>query len=479
MAGTRFIPNSLVAPENIRSLATAWQFQTGDTTDGKEYFGRASSFKATPILINGKLVFPSGFNRVYALNPVNGKLLWRFDPEVDFSVNYSEMFTSRGVSAWHSKDRHHSCAVQIFLGTLDARLIALDSETGKPCMEFGEQGEIDLSKDIRGFRRGQYSLTSPVTVSNDVVIVGSSIGDNGGVSLESGVVRGFDARTGELLWKWDPIPRNKKKAGWNTWAGNSGKHTGAANVWSVISADPQRELVFLPTTSPSPDFYGGERIGDNLFSNSIVALDVRSGKRQWHFQTVHHDLWDYDNASQPLLMEIPVNGVAVPVVVLATKMGHIFVLHRETGKPIFPVEERVVPPSDVAGETASKTQPFPLKPAPLHPNTPTDLKVWDFSKEHQDYCNSLLDEAQYQGIFTPPSTKGSVLYPGNPGGTNWGSMAADSQRNIAVLVVNRLPTLVQLIPRGEFKKRRRQAAGGALGVQFTEQDGHALWHGTL
>ena len=468
--GRRFSADTQITLANLDNLEVAWVFRTGDAADGDDYFGRDSSFKATPILFADRLIFSTGFNRVFALDPATGRKLWVFDPQVDFSTNYSEMFTSRGVSAWQADDatNNRTCSKRVFLGTLDARLIAIDAMNGGKCRDFGRHGEIDLSQGIRNYRKGQYSLTSPVTVINDVVVVGSSIGDNGGVELEPGIVRGFDARTGKLLWQWDPVPRSPAAPGGSSWSNNGGEKNGGANVWSIISADLERNLVFLPTTSPSPDFYGGERLGDNLYANSVVALNAGSGEVTWHFQTVHHDLWDYDLASQPLLMDIHRDSESIPVVVQASKMGHVFVLHRENGAPVFAIEERPVPQTDVPGERSAVTQLFPRNPPPLHDGT---VKIWEFSAEHAAYCAALLDDIRFDGIFTPPSLQGTLLYPGNGGGTNWGSMAADTDRQIAVLAVNRLPTIVKLVPRDTYRKTAERERGGDLGVQFTAQSG--------
>ncbi len=470
LRGSHFTPDEQITPGNIDDLELAWKFRTGDAANGDDYFGRDSSFKATPILFDGKLIFSTGFNRVFALDPASGNKIWIFDPHVDFSKNYSEMFTSRGVSAWQDSDvdNGETCGSRVYLGTLDARLIAIDAASGEKCATFGTDGEIDLSKSIRNYRRGQYSLTSPVTVVNNMLVVGSSIGDNGAVELEPGVVRGFDARSGRLRWQWDPVPRSGAAPGGDTWSNNGGEKNGGANVWSIISADAQRNLVFLPTTSPSPDFYGGERLGDNMFANSVVALNATTGEPVWHYQTVHHDLWDYDIASQPLLMDISHNGEQLPVVVQATKMGHVFVLHRETGKPVFGVEERAVPQTDIPGERTSATQPFPLSPPPLHDS---EVKIWDYSQQHTEFCTKLLANVRFDGIFTPPSLSGTLLFPGNGGGTNWGSMAADPGRQIAVLAVSRLPTIVKLVPRNDFLRTADRERGGDLEVQFTAQSG--------
>ena len=470
LGGQRFTTATQISPDNIENLEIAWQFRTGDSAAGSDYFGRGTSLKATPILLADKLLFSTGFNRVFALDAASGTKIWEFDPGINFSINYSEMFTSRGVSVWQDSNAETAarCRSRVILGTLDARLIALDAITGTPCEMFGTEGEIDLSEGVANFRAGQYSLTSPVTVVNDVLVVGSSIGDNGGVELEPGFVRGFDARSGALLWRWDPIPRAADAPGAQSWSEQARARNGGANVWSTMSADASLGLVYLPTTSPSPDFFGGERLGDNLFANSVVALKVQSGEMQWHFQTVRHDLWDYDIASQPLLMDMGADNDNREILVQATKMGHVFVLDRGTGEPVFGIERRDVPQSDVPGERTAGTQVFPVRPPPLHND---DVTIWNYSEAHVRYCAKLLDGVRFEGIFTPPSLQGTLLYPGNMGGTNWGSMAADPNRQIAVLAVNRLPTLVKLVRRDEFDETADQERGGPLRTQFTAQSG--------
>jgi quinoprotein glucose dehydrogenase len=470
--GARFARGQIITPETVTGLERAWLFQTGDAThDDGRYFGRRSSFKATPILVGGKLVFSTGFNRVIALDPTTGGELWRYDPKVDFTIQYSEMFTSRGVAAWRDPEAEpdDECATRIFLGTLDARLIAVDAANGRECDGFGTRGLVDLTKGIANFRRGDYSMTSSPTVVNDTVITGSSVGDNGGVELDSGVVRGWDARTGRLRWSWDPIPRDPSKPGWESWEHGSGRRTGAANVWTTISADADRDLVFLPTTSPSPDFYGGSRLGDNRYANSIVALRATTGELEWAYQVVHHDLWDYDLASQPLLLELDIDGRSQAALALATKMGFVFVLDRETGIPLLPVTEREVPQSDVPGERAAPTQRVPS--ITLHPVAPAMPKTWEYDEVHANTCRQMIAGARYEGPFTPPSLNGTLLYPGNPGGVNWGSMAAHTERGIAFVAVNRLPTLVKLIPRKDFSRLARIGKLNGFDAQFTAQSG--------
>ncbi|MCY4128029.1 MAG: pyrroloquinoline quinone-dependent dehydrogenase [Gammaproteobacteria bacterium] len=471
LKGDRYVSRSSITAKNAKHLVNAWIYRTGDVSDGYGFEGNPSNFKATPIFIQGKLIFSTGFNRVIALNPATGKELWAFDPNVDFSKSYSEMFTSRGVAVWvDSNEDSVECRVRVFAGTLDARLIALDAFTGEFCPSFGKEGQIDLSVGIRRYRKWDYSLTSPPTVVGDLVIVGSAIGDNGAAHLEPGLIRAFNVRNGSLAWLWDPIPRAERHPGSTSWTNVLQNHTGGANVWSVMSADTERDLIFLPTTSPSPDFYGGVRLGDNAFANSVVALQASTGRFVWGYQTIHHDLWDYDLASQPLLFEhVASDGTERPAVAQASKTGFVFVLDRETGEPLHPVEERIVPQTDVPGEQTSKTQPFPK--LRLHTTDAQPLPIWDFTPEHLKGCERLLEGIRYEGIFTPPSLEGTLLFPGNPGGTNWGSIAYDEVKRIGYLIVNRLPTVVKLIPRREFTQADRIGTLNGARAQHTEQDG--------
>ncbi len=470
--GKRFSPHDQITPANVATLRQAWVYRTGDASDGKRFPGK-STFKATPILNDDTLYLSTPFNRVIALDAATGEEIWAFDPEVDFSKRYAEMFTSRGVSVWSDgrATEEQPCRDRIILGTLDARLIAIDAESGERCEDFGKDGEVDLSVGIKNFRRREYSVTSPPAVIGDIIVVGSSVGDNGAVELDHGNVRAFDARKGTLLWSWDPIPRDRGLPGRETWSDEGARRTGAANAWSIISTDADRGTVFVPTTSPSPDFYGGKRPGDNLYANSVVALRADSGDIAWHFQTVHHDLWDYDVASQPMLTSIVRAGRSRDVVVQATKMGHIFVLDRDTGVPVLPFEERAVPQTDVPGERTAEMQPFPLLPAPLHPARATVEDIWDYTPEHARVCREMFVQYRNDGMFTPPSLRGSIVYPGNPGGVNWGSMAVHEGAQLAFLIVKRWPTIVTLIPRAEFRKRARAERGGPLGAQFTAQAG--------
>jgi quinoprotein glucose dehydrogenase len=334
-------------------------------------------------------------------------------------------------------------------------LFALDAASVKLCSYFGRGGEVSLKEGIGEDRPWGFTISSPPTLAGDLVIVGSAIGDNGRVNEVKGIVRGYDARTGALVWVWDPIPRSGADPAYAEWPTEGAALTGAANAWSILSYDAERDLVFVPTSSPSPDYYGGVRLGNNRHANSVVALRAKTGELVWEFQAVHHDLWDYDVPAQPVLTHLVRDGAEIPVVVQATKMGHVFVLQRDTGVPVFPVEERPVPASDVPGEQASPTQPFPSLPPPLVPQTlrPEDafgLTSWDRAR-----CRDKLASLRNEGLFTPPSLRGTVMYPGNAGGVNWGSVAIDPRRRVAFFNATTSPSGAP-DPRADFEPSGRE-----------------------
>lgn len=472
LSGERYVSNSSINRDTVGTLVEAWRYRSGDSTDGSGYHGRPSNFKATPIVVRDKLVFSTAFNRVMAIDPATGREIWRFDPEVDFSLSYSEMFTSRGVAASvkNLSDNPDNCENRVFLGTIDARLIALDADTGKRCMEFGRNGTVDLSHGIQNYRKEHYSVTSPPTVVRDLIVVGLAVGDNHGIEVEPGVVRAFNVVTGKTVWSWDPIPRNADDPGAESWKKESRIKTGGGNVWSTMAADSERDMLFLPTTSPSPDFYGGERIGNNEYTNSVVALRASTGEFLWGYQVLRHDLWDYDLASQPLLFDHKDdNGMVRPALAQATKMGFVFVLDRLTGKPLQLVEEVPVPQSDVPGEVTAKSQRFPK--LRLHSTARDEFVLWGHTAEHRKACEQMMDGVRFEGIFTPPSLNGTLLYPGNPGGTNWGSMALDRDANLGYITVNRWPTIVRLFPRKSYAKASRIGRFNTKPAQFNTQTG--------
>jgi quinoprotein glucose dehydrogenase len=452
--GTRYSPLKQIHRGNVAALKVAWTYHTHALEPATDLNHKAA-FEATPILFEGSLYLSTPFDQVIALDPATGTERWKYDPGVKHDADYSEV-TSRGVSAWTDGKAAPKvvCRSRIFIGTIDARLIALDARTGRPCEDFGEHGAIDLTLGVGLRDRGSYEVTSPPAVTADLVITGSSIADGRAVDVERGIVRAFDARSGKLRWSWDPIP----------WAEKQDPRTGAANAWSVISVDADRGLVFIPTSSPSPDYYGGERIGDNAYADSVVALRAATGEIVWSFQVVHHDLWDYDVASQPSLIQFH----GRPAVAVTTKMGSVFVLDRETGKPLHPVEERPVPQSSVPGEKTWPTQPYSSFP-PLVPQTISPDDAWGVTAEDRDKCRAWIASLHSERIFKPPSVEGIVAVPGNAGGVNWGSAAIDPERGLLLANTNRLPFAVRLIPREKADAEVKQLDWNRLGVDFGAQ----------
>jgi quinoprotein glucose dehydrogenase len=456
--GERFSPARQIDRSNVAQLQVAWTYRTGANQQKTELIQKAA-FEATPILIEDKLFLTTPYNHVIALNPENGVKLWEYDPHVDLGKDYSEV-SSRGVSAWidPKAKRGQACRLRIFMGTLDGRLIALDGETGKPCLDFAEKGEVNLAHDAATAMEwtGGYQVTSAPAIAKDLVITGSSIADNWKVDTGRGIVRAFDARNGQLRWTWNPTP----------WADKTEPRTGAGNAWSTLSVDPKEDLVFIPTGSSAPDYYGGLRKGDDKWANSVVALRASSGKFVWGFQVVHHDLWDYDVASQPTLFTWK-DGT--PAIVINTKMGHVFVLNRLTGVPLLPVEERPVPQSDIPGEQTSPTQPFST--ISLVPERISPSDAWGISAEDVARCRELIQASRWDGMFTPPSLQGTLVFPGNVGGVNWGSAAYDPTHHVMVANTNRLIAWNKLIPRDQFGDEHKKDQHNRIYGEFGEQKG--------
>jgi len=434
--GSRYSPLSIINRKNVHKLKVAWTYRTGALDIPSRLNGKAA-FECTPLMVNGKLYIITPFNRVIALEAESGKELWAYDPDIDRNQYFNEV-TSRGVSYWSSSRRStmQTCNRRIFFGTLDARLISLDADTGKRCPDFGTNGEVDLKQGIQiGPDTGQYQVTSPPAIVGDIVITGSSIGDNRRVDQERGIVRGYDARTGALLWTFDPLA--------------PGARYGGGNAWGVIAADADHDMVFVPTGSASPDFYGGEREGDNRYSNSLVALKASTGRVVWHFQAVHHDVWDYDIAAQPSLVTVKRGNKLVPAIVVLTKTAFLYLLDRKTGQPLLPIEERPTPQTDVEGEKTWPTQPFTSYP-PLAPQGLRAEDAWGLNTAEREACRKLIESMRADGMFTPPSIRGTVQLPGQIGGVSWGGGAVDPVRGWVIVNTTRLAMKIQLIPRKEY-----------------------------
>ncbi|HEU4531800.1 MAG TPA: pyrroloquinoline quinone-dependent dehydrogenase [Steroidobacteraceae bacterium] len=448
--GTRYSPLTQIDRDNVEGLELAWEYSTGELMRRGQAMITNSSTQTTPILVENTLLLCTPFNRLIALDPATGRERWAYDARVDSSHALPFQYNCRGVSAWRDPQAApaSACAHRVFMGTNDSRLIAVDLTTGRPCAQFGTGGEVRVPIGAKPEFPGELKLTSAPAVVNGIVAVGSAIMDNLRTDAPPGTVHAFDARTGAPRWSFDPIPRDPADPVAATWQDGSAQETGAANVWSTMVVDAARNLIFLPVGSASPDFWGGERKGDNKYSSSLVALDAGTGQPRWHFQHVHHDIWDYDTPSPPMLIDIRRGNEQIPAVVQNTKQGFSFVLHRDTGVPVFGVEERPVPQGALPGEWLSPTQPFPLAPEPLLPLKVTPDDAWGFTFWDRARCREKIASLRNEGIFTPPSTApGTLLTPGTAGGMNWGGPAYDPSRQLMIVNVSNAPQVVILVPR--------------------------------
>ncbi len=452
--GSRYSALAQIDRSNVQSLELAWTYRTGDG-EGTAAEAGFSGLQGTPIRLpeeaGGSLVICSAYNEVIALDPATGRERWRFDPRVVRGQRGTQ-YKCRGVAQWHddSAASDAACTWRILLVTFDQRLYALDARTGKRCAGFGDLGLVRLMPLIKNTQPAVDSDTvltyMPPTIVRDTIVIGSSVGAKfKRADAPSGAIRAFDARTGAFKWSFDPVPRNRDDPEARNWDEAALAQTGGGNVWSLMSADEERDLVFLPTSSPSPNYYGGTRPGQNRYANSTVALRGSTGEVVWHFQIVHHDVWDWDMPSQPLLVDIQRGEETIPAVVQLTKHGLVFVFHRETGDPLFPVEERAVPTDGVDGEVLSPTQPFPTAPPPLSATGISPDDAWGFTFYDRGMCRKMLEAHRTGVMFTPPSLEGTVMMPGMV--SNWGSGAVDESRNLLITNPQSVPNLVRLIPR--------------------------------
>jgi quinoprotein glucose dehydrogenase len=473
--GTRYSPLTEITPANVGALRVAWTFRTGELGQGVKDWSR-SAFEVTPILYDGTLYLTTSSTDVVAVNAVDGTVRWRHDSQSRKDLHYSDG-VSRGVSLWvdEASPPGAACHARIYAPTLDARLLALDAATGTACADFGEHGAVNLLSDVRSqFKEGDewrnYLVTSPPAILDGMVIVGSSIGDNRAVLEELGSVRAFDARSGALKWSWDPIPRDPSNPVFKEWSPERVAAASAANAWAPLSVDAARHLVFAPTGSASPDFFGGMRPGDNRWANSVVALEGGTGTLRWGRQLVHHDLWDYDVGSQPTLVDLKHDGKHVDAVIQATKTGFLYTLDRDSGAPIFPIVEKPVPQDAVPGEHPSPTQPYPIAPPALTRQAPiTADDAWGVAWFDSRACRKRIEGYRSEGMFQPPAIKDSLMQPGNAGGANWGGIAFDPKRQLAVVNTMNLPFVVALIPRAEFLQQRESES--YKDFEFARQEG--------
>ena len=468
--GGHFSKADEITPENVRKLERVWVHRSGDYKGGANSAGvkggeYQTSFQATPLLVDDTLFYCTSFNRVFALDPETGKEKWVFDPKL--KKDGRAILACRGLSSWKDKTKSsfEKCHHRIMGVTIDAELFSIDGKSGELCNDFGDNGRVNLREGLGDHPALYYWSTSPPAIINEKIVVGGSVIDNLSTDIPGGVVRAFDIRSGELSWYWDPIPQ--EEATIMDENGNPLYRRGTANVWSIISADPDLNMVYLPTGNASPDYYGGHREGLEEYSSSIVALNADTGELIWSFQTVHHDIWDYDVPSQPTFYEFERNGKVIKALAQTTKTGLTFLLNRETGEPIFPIEEKEVPQGAIEGDYVSKTQPFPSKPAPLNPIYFDPEKAFGFTFWDRGHCKRTAKKLRNEGLFTPPSLQGSIHYPSAVGGNNWGGPAVDPERNIMVVNTNNMASLIVMIPREDCTKPLEELSVNKNQVRYT------------
>ena len=443
-ASSRYSPLDQINRTNIRDLEIAWRWSSPDNPIvNANPLARPGGYEDTPLMVNGVLYTATSLGVFAALDPASGRTLWQYDPETWRLGRPPNLgFTHRGVAYWTD-----GTIERIISGTHDARLISLDARTGKPDPAFGDNGLVDVMTGVKhATRMVNYAINSAPVIVRDVIIHGANIAD-GPPNKEAprGDVHGYDVRTGKLLWTFNAIPQ-AGEPGHDTWEEGSAEYSGGTNVWSLMSGDEELGYVYLPFGTPTNDFYGGHRLGDNLYAESLVCLDATTGRRIWHFQTVHHGLWDYDLASAPALVDITVNGRAIKAVAQASKQGFLYVFDRRTGEPVWPIVERPVPQSTVPRERTSPTQPFPTKPPPFERQGVTDDDVIDFTPEMRKQALEILREYDRGPLFTPPSERGAVLLPGHGGGANYGGTSFDPQTGMLYVPSVTSPIVGKIVP---------------------------------
>jgi quinoprotein glucose dehydrogenase len=429
----------------------AWTYRSGDYSDGGDGSSR-TSFNATPLLVDDTLVFCTPMNRVIAVDAETGQERWVYDP-VQRQTKLPDPHTRvcRGVAYWEAgseSERSQTCGRRILTATIDSELIAIDAHTGQACPDFGAEGRVDLREGIHDAEPWEYYSTSPPVTVGDVVALGALVYDNRRRDAPPGVIRGYDVRTGALRWAFDPVPLD--------YAGpppGEGERyvAGTANAWSILSADEERDLIFVPTGNAATDYFAATRHGLDAYSSSVLALRGKTGELVWSFQMVHKDVWDFDTASQPVLFDHERDGQVIPALAQATKMGHVFLLDRRTGEPIYGRKEIPVRTDGVAGEVLSPTQPVPTHIPPLHPSRLTPEDAFGFTFWDRAKCAEAIARYRYDGMFTPPTEGGSIQYPQNAGGINWGSVTIDPDRGLLFTNMMRMAAVVEMIPRAEYE----------------------------
>ncbi|MGA7536334.1 glucose dehydrogenase [Candidatus Rickettsiella isopodorum] len=454
----KYSPLTQITPRNVHDLSVAWTLHTGDFSTGKGKLP-PTVWSATPLFVNNTIYVSTPFYRVFALNPATGKTKWIFDPHAVLKALSQPALKTRGVAYWQAETMipGKACQKRIYIGTMDAKLYAIDANTGKPCTDFGVQGKLDINQWNNHPDLWPLGILQPPTVYKNLLILGWA-GKDWTYSIDPvGNVFGLDARTGKLLWTFQSIPPD------------IAAKTGTSNVWASMSIDPDQGIVYLPISSPSPNFWGGNRLTPIPFGTSVTALNINNGNVIWSKQLVHHDLWDLDTNSAPSLVDIKKEGKTIPALVQTSKQGYLFILNRYTGEPIYPIVEKAVPASDAKGEIAASTQPTVPYPIPVVADKwPGVFKLSDWLSF--GYCSRKLATLKYQGRFTPPSEQGSLIFPATAGGVEWGGGAVDPNKQIFVVNSSMAVQIYKLIPRedyNDFLKRHHTANVGEAYGMFT------------
>jgi quinoprotein glucose dehydrogenase len=455
-AATQSSPLAQITVANVSKLKVAWIYRTGDPLEN-------SAFEDTPTTAGGSLIVCTPHQNLIALNPETGAERWRFDPHVRQQMTRipnisTSKWVCRGVASWFdaSAAPGSSCAERLFLATLDRRVIAVDAKSGRKCPGFGDGGEIRVQPERPLIADSELQFNSPPVVVNGVVVIGSRVMDGSRIDGVHGTIRAYDARTGAVKWQFDPIPKDPSDPAWPSWhVGISPAgpiQVGAANVWADMSVDSSLNLVFLPTTSPSTDFWGGGRPGDDRHSDSVLAVDATTGRLIWSYQTIHHDLFDRDLPSAPLLADLSIGGKVVPAAIQLAKTGFIFVFDRRSGLPLFPIAERHVPQSTLPGEHSSLTQPFPeVMPSLMPTNGLQPGEAWGFTPFDRAACRRKIASYKNRDMFSPPSVEGAIVYPGYMGGPSLGHRAYDRERHLLIANTTRVAMIMRMKARTQEK----------------------------
>ena len=454
----KYSPAAQITPDNVGSLTKAWEVHTGDVSTGNDKNGPpASDWSATPLFVNDTIYVSTPFYRILALEPDTGRQKWAFDSKSPLADPTQGELKTRGVSYWQSPNpvAGQACQKIVYLGTPQGKLFAVDGDTGKPCTGFGQNGVLDINQWNTVNAKWPLSILQPPTVYKNQLFIGWSGQDWTQAVQPPGSVFAVDAQTGKLNWKLDTIPPDLDPK------------TGTANVWASMSIDTQNNLLFMPVSSPSPDYYGGDRKTDMPLTTSVTAVNPDTGKVVWSRELVHHDIWDYDVNSAPVLVDLQQNGKTVPALIQSTKQGLLFVLNRLTGEPIYPIDEKPFPASDVPGEQASPTQPIPTAPEPTTPDRFSGVS-WLADVASGGQCSRDAKNMRYEGRYTPPSLKGTLSFPATAGGVEWGGGAVDPTTNTYVVNSSAVVQIYRLLKRDDYNKALAQPGAKDAGYSAME-----------